>query len=245
MMKKQLLTMMDMLLSPSAIIALLSWPKFSVTSFTMVSALARQDINIKTIIDVGANVGQFAIASAKFFPNTFIHSFEPVPDCVTQLQKNVKRLNNIKVYPFALGDAEGEVEFHVNEHSHSSSILPLADSHRKAFPNAQEKETIAVKVSTLDDVFSSIELKSPVLLKLDVQGYEAQTLRGGLKTLQRVDYVILEASFKPMYEGEMVFMDIVRLMEEYGFRFLRPVGWLSHPKTGEILQMDALFVKKV
>jgi hypothetical protein len=50
--------------------------------------------------------------------------------------------------------------------------------------------------------------------------------------------VILEASFKPMYEGEMLFMDIVRLMEEYG---LRPVGWLSEPKTGEILQMDALF----
>jgi len=66
-------------------------------------------------------------------------------------------------------------------------------------------------------------------------------LRGGLKTLQRVDYVILEASFKPMYEGEMLFMNIVRLMEEYGFHFLRPVGWLSHPKTGEILQTDALF----
>jgi len=207
----------------------------------MLSALKRQTIKPNTIIDVGANVGQFAVASAKLFPDVSVHSFEPLPDCVIQLQKNVKRLNNIKVYPFALGDAEGEVEFHVNQHSHSSSILPLAESHRIAFPEAQEKETISVKVSTLDDVFSSIELKSPVLLKLDVQGYEAQTLRGGLKTLQRIDYVILEASFKPMYEGEMLFMDMVRLMEEYGFRFLRPVGWLSHPKNGEILQMDALF----
>lgn len=234
----------ELTLNSKEIHALLTWPKFSLTSYRMLSALKRQDINPNTIIDVGANVGQFAIASAKFFPNTSVHSFEPLPDCVTQLQKNVKRLNNIKVYPFALGDSEDEVEFHVNEHSHSSSILPLADSHSKAFPNAQEKETISVKVSTLDDVFSSIELKSPVLLKLDVQGYEAQTLLGGLKTLQRVDYVILEASFKPMYEGEMVFMDIVRLMEEYGFSFLRPVGWLSHPKTGEILQMDALFMKE-
>ena len=234
----------ELVLNPRKIHALLTWPKFSLTSYRMLSALKRQDITPKTVIDVGANVGQFAIASTKFFPNTSIHSFEPLPDCVAQLQKNVKRLNNIKVYPFALGDAEGEVEFHVNEHSHSSSILPLADSHRKAFPDAQEKETIAVKVSTLDDVFNSIELTSPVLLKLDVQGYEAQTLSGGLKTLQRVDYVILEASFKPMYEGEMLFMDIVRLMEGYGFSFLRPVGWLSHPNTGEVLQMDTLFVRK-
>jgi len=66
-----------------------------------------------------------------------------------------------------------------------------------------------------------------------------------MKTLQQVDFVILEASFKPMYEGEMLFMDIVRLMEEYGFRFLRPVGWLSHPKTGEILQMDTLFKRQL
>jgi FkbM family methyltransferase len=243
-MKNKFLTVLELLLNQASLVAFFTWPKFSVTSFTMVSALARQDIKPNTIIDVGANVGQFAIASAKFFPNTSVHSFEPLPDCVALLQKNVKRLNNIKVYPFALGDAEAEVEFHVNEHSHSSSILPLADSHRKAFPDAQEKETISVKVSTLDDVFNSIELKSPILLKLDVQGYEAQTLHGGLKTLQRVDYVILEASFKPMYEGEMVFMDIVRLMEEYGFSFLRPVGWLSHPKTGETLQTDALFVKR-
>lgn len=243
--KQIIIETLELLLQPQEIHALLTWPKFSLTSYHMLSALKQQTIKPNIIIDVGANVGQFAIASAKFFPNTSIHSFEPLPDCVMQLQKNVKSLNNIKVHPFALGDAEGEVEFHVNEHSHSSSILPLADSHRKAFPNAQEKETISVKVSTLDDVFNSIELKSPILLKLDVQGYEAQTLRGGLKTLQRVDYVILEASFKPMYEGEMLFMDIVRLMEDYGFSFLRPVGWLSHPKTGEILQMDALFVKKV
>jgi len=57
----------------------------------------------------------------------------------------------------------------------------------------------------------------------------------------RVEYVVLEASFKPMYEGEMLFMDIVRLMEGYGFSFLRPVGLLSDPRTGEIIQMDALF----
>jgi FkbM family methyltransferase len=239
--KNVIIKTIELAMNPQEIYALLTWPKFSLTSYRMLSSLKQQAIKPNTIIDVGANVGQFAVASAKIFPDVSVHSFEPQPDCVAQLQKNVERLGNVKVYPFALGDAEGEVEFHVNEHSHSSSILPLAESHRSAFPNAQEKQTISVKVSTLDDVFNSIELKSPVLLKLDVQGYEAQTLRGGLKILQRVDYVILEASFKPMYDGEMLFMDIVRLMEEYHFQVLRPVGWLSNPQTGEILQMDVLF----
>ena len=50
-------------------------------------------------------------------------------------------------------------------------------------------------------------------------------------------------SFKPMYEGELLFMDLARVIEEEGLRFARPVGWLSAPGTGEILQMDALFVR--
>lgn len=233
--------LLELICSPLMLHSVLLWPKFSVTSFKMISDLARQGVLPKTVIDVGANVGQFAVASAKLFPNVYVHSFEPNPECVVLLSKHVASLGNVSVYPIALGDEAGELDFHVNSHSHSSSILPLAESHRDAFPDAREVNTIKVKVSTLDAVFAGIEFIAPVLLKLDVQGYEAQALRGAVDTLKRVDYVVLEASFKPMYQGEMLFMDIVRLMEGYGFSFLRPVGLLPDPHTGEIIQMDALF----
>ena len=223
------------------ILAALTWPKLSVTSFKMISGLVRQEILPKTVIDVGANVGQFAVASAKLFSDVTVYSFEPNPDCVAALRKNVSSLDNVVVYPVALGDEERELAFHVNSHSHSSSFLPLAKGHVSAFPDAREVGTIQVKLSTLDKVFADIELHGPVLLKLDVQGYEAQVLRGAVDTLKRVDYVVLEASFKPMYQGEMLFMDMIRLMENFGFSFLRPVGFLTDPRTGEIIQMDALF----
>lgn len=221
--------------------AFLTWPKFSITSYAMISALARQGMSPKVVIDVGANVGQFAVASEKLFPEASVHSFEPNPNCYTALRKNVSSLSGIATYSVALGAQEGESTFHLNAHSHSSSMLPLADNHTEAFPEARETSAVQVRVSTLDLIFDGMELPSPVLLKLDVQGYEAQVLRGGAETLKRVDYVVLEASFKPMYQGEMLFMDLVRLMESAGFFFSRPVGLLSHPKTGEILQMDALF----
>lgn len=224
-----------------AVSAYLNWPKFSITSFNMISALRTQGIYPKTVIDVGANVGQFAVATAKIFSGVSVHSFEPNPECVSALQKNIASLPNVLVYPLALGEAEGEVSFHVNSHSHSSSILPLAKSHLMAFPDAREVNMIQVKLCTLDKVFADIELSSPVMLKLDVQGYEAQVLRGATETLKRIDYVVLEASFKPMYQGEILFMDIVKLMEGFEFSFLRPVGMLSDPQTNEIIQMDALF----
>lgn len=229
---------------PRSIRALLTWPKFSITSFGMVSRLARQGVRPGTVLDVGANVGQFAVASANLFAHVRVHSFEPVPACFEKLRKNVSGLGSVVVYPIALGENVGHVSFTVNSYTHSSSVLPLAQAHRKVFPLAQEEKKITVSVSTLDRIFAGVELRRPVLLKLDVQGYEAQVIRGGVEILKRVDYVVLEASLKPMYEGEMLFMEIARLMEEWGFRFERPVGWLTEPGTGEILQMDSLFVRE-
>jgi FkbM family methyltransferase len=233
--------LIEIALDREAIGALLSWPTFSLTSFRMVSGLARQGLIPATVIDVGANIGQFAVAAAKLFPGAEIHSIEPYPQCVERLRRNVCNLVNINVYPVAVGESEKEVDFHLNSHSHSSSILSLAKAHRAAFPGAVETATVPVRLTTLDRLFGGVQLRPPVLLKLDVQGYEAMTLRGGLATLKRVEHVILEASFKPMYEGETLFMDIVRLMERHGFRFSRPVGSLCDPGTHEVLQMDVLF----
>lgn len=207
----------------------------------MVSSLAKQGIAPRSVLDVGANVGQFAVAALNLFPTHVVHCFEPQPDCVDQLKRNLKRASGVTVHPIALGAVPGEEQFHLNSHNHSSSFLRLASGHLKAFPGAVDRETIPVRISTLDLVFAGADLPTPVLLKLDVQGYESNVLRGGIQTLRRVDYVILEASLKPMYEGEQLFWDLAKLMESYGFSFLRPVSWLADPATGEYLQMDALF----
>lgn len=210
----------------------------------MVSSLMRQGVRPKTVIDVGANVGQFAVACVKIFSDVTVHSFEPLPGCVMKLKQNVARLGGVHVYPIALGGQSGEVMFHVNSHSHSSSILALGERHRSAFPHAREIDMIKVPLSTLDREMETVSLEPPVLLKLDVQGYEPQVLEGATETLKKVDYVLLEASFRPMYEGERTFMEIARMMEERGFEFLRPVAWLNDPRSGEVLQTDALFARR-
>jgi len=237
---QQLLSLLE---SPAALKAMLTWPKFSVTSYNMVSALVKQGLRPRTVLDVGANVGQFAVAAARLFPGVHVHSFEPLPDCVAQLRKHAARLGNITVHPVALGEREGEVTMRVNAQSRASSVLPLAPAHREAFPAAQEQREITVRVATLDQMLADVVLPPPLLLKVDVQGYEAQTLRGATRILQQVDYAVLETSFKPLYHGELLFLDIVRLLETQGLRFSRPVGWLTAPQTGEVLQMDALFVR--
>jgi FkbM family methyltransferase len=230
--------------NPAAIKALATWPIFSITAYNMVTRLSNAGVRPRTVLDVGAHVGQVTVASAKLFPGVEVHSFEPVPHSVERLRKNVSKLEHVTVYPFALGDREGELTLRVNADSQQSSILPLAQARRDAFPNARETHQIEVKVSTLDRVFAGIDFRPPVLLKLDVQGYEAHTMRGGTKTLQRVDYAIIEASFKPTYEGEPTFMDLARMMEERDFRFECPLNCYAVPRSGAIFEIDALFVRR-
>jgi FkbM family methyltransferase len=241
----RIVSYLELLLDPAALKAIATWPKFSVTSFKMVSALKRQGILPRTVIDVGANVGQFAIAAAMIFPGVEVHSFEPVPESVAALKENVRSFPNIKAYPLALGERQGSCTFHVNAHSQSSSILSLDRSHLEAFPDAREARAIEVELGTLDRVFDTVDLVPPVLLKLDVQGYEAQTLAGGPHTLKRCEYVVAEVSLKPMYQGESLFPQILAQMERSAFEFMRPVGWLTDPRSGEVLQLDALFHRAI
>jgi FkbM family methyltransferase len=239
--KDSILRILEVISEPSALAAIATWPVFSITSYQMLRGLARQEVAPRTIIDVGANIGQFAVAAVKTFPAARVYTIEANPESFNHLCRNIRKLKNASAFQAAVGDREGIVELHINAHSHSSSLLELAPAHRAAFPYAVELGTVQVKATTLDTMFAGIELQPPVLLKLDVQGYEAQALRGAVRTLQRVDYTVLEASFRPMYEGETLFLDLVRIMLSHSFRFSRPVGLLHDSSTGEILQMDALF----
>jgi len=231
----------DVLMDPAAVRGMSAWPKFSLASYRIVSALIREGLSPASVIDAGANVGQFCVAAAKLLRPASLYVFEPLPSAYERLQAHAKGLSGVHLQNVALGERQGEVEFHVNRHSHSSSILALAESHRAAFPEAIESENIRVPLTTLDLALSDADLPRPCLLKLDVQGYEDRVLEGARETLPHVDYIVSELSFRPMYEGERNFREMLDLIEGYGFRFIRPLDFLRDPRTNEILQIDALF----
>jgi hypothetical protein len=120
-------------------------------------------------------------------------------------------------------------------------MLPLGETHLGAFPHATERNTISVAMSTLDAVFKDTVLPRPILLKIDVQGYEHRVLLGAVKLLNQVDHVVIEASLRPLYDGETLFGGLVDLLMACGFQFKTTVGRLHDPSNGELLQIDALF----
>ena len=198
--------------------------------------------DVKTIIDVGANQGQFAVASSDIYPAAKIYSFEPIPDVVEIFRKNTESLQNVSLFQSALGNSEGKTSFNYNKYSHASSFLKIHKNQTDLIPETSETISIEIKLDRLDNFISKIDLSSPVLLKLDVQGFEKDVLLGAVNILKKIDYILIEMSFIQMYEKELLFDEMNKYMNSIGFRLKAPLAVFQLTNM-QILQMDVLYIR--
>lgn len=197
---------------------------------------------LNTIIDVGANSGQFAIAASKIYSSVNIYSFEALPSLLSTLENNTKQIKNIKIFNYALGDIKGDIEFFQNDYSLASSALEIHKNQTDLFPQTGGVKKIKIKSERLDDIINEMILDSPVLLKLDVQGYEKKVLSGAVQSMKKIDYLLFETSFTPMYNAEPLFDEMNTFVKELGFEIVAPVG-IFQSTDMKILQMDVLYKK--
>jgi FkbM family methyltransferase len=211
----------------------------SLTSLEVAIGLKNNCGNLNTIIDVGANIGQFALANTIIFKDAMIYSFEPIPEVYSELKRNISGNNNISSFQTALGSQDGSIEFNVNEYSPASSILNTIDVPENGTDSLVVKK-IEVPIQKLDKYLEVISLKKPSLLKLDVQGYEKETLIGSEKILKFIDFLLIEMSFIPSYNQEILFVEMDNFLKSLGFSFVTPLAFLQD-RDYKILQMDALY----
>jgi FkbM family methyltransferase len=198
---------------------------------------------IATVIDAGAHDGEFAGAIKALLPAVRLYCFEPQEDCHRRLAARLSRFAGCESFCLALADRAGRASFHRSRATKSSSLLPMALLHRQAFPWSEESALVEVDVERLDGLRGRLRLQPKVLLKIDVQGSELALLRGARETLEEVDFVLVEVSLEPLYEGEASFAQIHGLLAELGFRYAGSFDQLLSPLDGRILQQDALFVR--
>ena len=131
-----------------------------------------QDMGIRTVLDVGANVGKFTSMISEILSNVNIYSFEPLADCYKELIENTKHIANINYFNFALGEKESETTINHNEFAPSSSILKMKELHIKSFPQTAHSFNEVIQIRDLDGVNDEINWIQKTLMKIDVQGFE-------------------------------------------------------------------------
>lgn len=228
---RQAIELARLLPQPGALHAMRTWHPFSITAFQMLRRLHALGLRPRTVLDGGANIGQFARAAAETFPTARVVSFEPLPDIAARLREHLADLERVRIIESALGPEAGTTRFFRTDYSLASSALQ---------PTHAEAHQTEVPVGRLDDLLVGEPLESPVLLKLDLQGYELAALSGAEDTLRQAHHVLLEVAFEEEYVGEPRFDELNAFLGARGFRFLRPVDTLTD-EHGLIVQMDALF----
>jgi FkbM family methyltransferase len=206
---------------------------FSLASTLLVSGVAAAGCDVDLAIDAGANRGQFTAAVLRRFPHAKVFAFEPNPHVAMRFRRALRHRPNVLVTEIALTDRVGTAQLFVPRNDQTATIVK---------PPTTEVRTIEVRTSTLDQELSEVPLCSHSLLKLDLQGAELAALRGATKVLGAVGAVVCEIAVGRSGGSTGDWSAIASLLESAGFVFLGPLA-LLRSFTGEVVQMDAFFVK--
>lgn len=143
-------------------------------------------------IDVGANLGYFTcLLSRTISPKSCVYAFEPEPENLALLESNVaiNGLQNVTIYPIALGEKNSVARLNVYKESNRG---------RHSLQGQSTGRTIEVTVKTLDDLLTLThepgDLPWIEFMKIDVEGHESHVLRGGAEAIKRTRCLMLEYS---------------------------------------------------
>ncbi len=200
---------------------------------------------IDTLFDIGANVGQYAINMREIGFSKKIISFEPLKTAFSVLKDTSVNDNNWDVYNYALGNENFRSVINVAGNSASSSILNMLPKHSNTEPESRYTTQEEIEIKTLDSIYNSICKKGDsVMIKIDTQGYEKTVMEGATESLKNIKMIQIEMSIVPLYENEILFMEMINYINGKGFHLVSLENGFSDTTTGQLLQVDGIFVKK-
>jgi len=199
-------------------------------------------LDCRTVVDIGANRGQFALIARQCQPQARVISFEPLPTAAAKFRSVFADDDRVTLHEAAIGPAPGNATIHVSKRDDSSSLMPITATQVALFPGTEEISTAVVRVATLREFVSEEDIKPPAFLKLDVQGFELNALRGCEDLLDRFACVYAECSFVELYAGQALADEVIAWLRERGFR-LRGVDNTEYDRGGRSIQADFLFAR--
>lgn len=193
---------------------------------------------IGTLIDIGANDGAFLEFLQRHFDAERCLAFEPLPNAREALE--ARGIPNLTIFPQALSDSPGRTTFEVNAYGPASSMLPLSELQRAEFPQtAAVTGRIEVPLARLDDLVDAERLPGEIFVKMDVQGVEDKVISGGRRVIGQADWILVEVSFRPMYDDQALFEEVHAPLAALGFRLAGIKNQLSsaagEPLFGHVL----------
>jgi FkbM family methyltransferase len=202
--------------------------------------------HIDLVFDIGANKGQYATGIMDAGYKNKIVSFEPLSSAHSQIKTASEKHNNWTVAErCAIGSKKEEIEINISANSVSSTLLNMLDTHIEGAPESKIIGKEKVQVHPLDEIAKQfLNGSKNIFLKIDVQGFEQEVLKGAQEMLSKAKGVEMEISLVPLYENQnWLLAEILDYMTKKGFRLTSIVPAFTDNKTGIVLQCNGIFFR--
>ncbi|WP_430406163.1 FkbM family methyltransferase [Fluviicola sp.] len=190
---------------------------------------------IKTIVDIGANIGQSALYYRDLFPESTIYCYEPIPAIYEQLKHLTGNDPAIHPFQYGVGATKGELQIVLLEDQ-------LSQQHSFHKVAGDSDKTISVPITTIDEIVENNKLETIDLLKIDTEGFEIEVIEGATKSISsnKIKAVYLEVGLSSKNEHNTPFIKVLDALEKVGFTFyglyeISHIGIQSNYHYGNVL----------
>lgn len=219
------------------------WPFATQSCFPSVEHfdIARYAISssVDCFIDVGANIGQFSLLLFSINSSIIVHAFEPIPSCFYKLNHLSRHMKNLTCHNVALGSCHTAKKFYIASSVDSSSFFEPTSSQTAIFGTVLANKCMFVQQTSLNHFLHAATFRRG-FLKIDVQGYELNVLRGCDNLVNFFEYIYVELSFIELYKEQPLFSEVHNFLEECGYQLV-DIKNLCHSSSGGLVQGDFLF----
>jgi FkbM family methyltransferase len=199
--------------------------------------LARLGFDPRCTFDVGAYEGHWTELCKTIFPRTQVAMIEGQPAKRDALDRAAARYPG-EVFTFmTLAGAESRTDVVYYENETVSSVLPEGE-------HTAARRVVAARMRTLDDLAIELGWDRVSLIKIDVQGYELEVLKGATAVLSRCEVVLVEVNLIAVNTGAALVADTLGFMREHGFRLYDICSLIRRPLDHALWQSDFLFVRE-
>ncbi len=190
-------------------------------------------------VDVGAHRGHWTEMLKEVYPNAEVLMLEPQPELAGALDELCARLPGVRWVATAAG-AHNETRLQtIWEDLQGSSFLPHRDPAREA-----RGEQRPAPMRRLDDLLQESGGKLPDLVKLDVQGFELEVLRGCPSIFGQTEVLVLETSLYAFLDDIPLLREVIEFMAERGYEIYDIAGQIRRPIDGALGQLDIAFARR-
>ena len=207
--------------------------------------LIREELALQrdpVIYDIGANIGTWTLLAKSIFPAAAIHAFEPLKSHIDEFLSSCNGLSNVHIHAYGVGNKESSELINVSSFSDSSSLLKATPLEFEQY-GIKELRQETVMVKRIEDLINAQQIPVPDIIKLDIQGFELEAIKGVGDYLAKVKYIICEVSFQQFYYGQASFLEIASYLNTHGFDIYAFGN--NVPSGKRLYQADLLFKRSI